>query len=74
MGKEVKQKGFLSRLAAMGCYTLAVIFALTAMVAMWVLVYYPSEYMGRVLIGAITGILMVIFLWLIFIQKWWFLR
>ena len=64
----------MQTVAKAGCYTVGLIFGLVALASMWFLVYTPSEYVGRILIGAITGLSIVVFLWLLLIQRWWFLK
>ena len=60
----------LHKLASIGCYTLAVGFAVLAMGALWTWVYNPSEFVGKVVIGSATGIMGVVALWLLLIKKW----
>lgn len=68
------ETGHIHKIAAAGCYTIGTVFGLAALGAMWILVYTYDDYVLRILIGSVTGLSIVIFLWFLFIQKWWFLK
>jgi hypothetical protein len=71
--KSLPDRSFLHWIVAAGCYVLALVLAVMALLVMWGLLFYPSEFFGKILIAVITGIVGVIFLWALLIKKWSFL-